>query len=132
MRRSGIINRHILFAIGSLGHGDRIVIADCGLPIPKGVWCIDLAVVMGVPSFQEVVKAVADELVIQRIIVAQEMRVSNPKQYDFVKSLFQDILIEEVPHTFFKEQLRNAKAIIRTGEATPYANIIFESGVAFG
>jgi D-ribose pyranase len=131
MKRSGVINRHILFAIGSLGHGDRIALADCGLPVPKGVWCIDLAVVMGTPSFQEVVKAVADELVIQRIIVAQEMRVSNPRQYDFIKSLFHGIPVEEIPHANFKERLKDVKAIIRTGEATPYSNVILESGVAF-
>lgn len=131
MKRSGIINPHILFAIASLGHGDRIAIADCGLPIPKDVHCIDVAIVMGVPSFQDVVKAISDELVIQRVIIAQEMRVKNFKQYNFITSLFHNVPIEEIPHTSLKEHLREVKVIIRTGEATPYSNVIFESGVAF-
>ncbi|MBC7343873.1 MAG: D-ribose pyranase [Clostridia bacterium] len=131
MKRSGLINRHILFVLASLGHGDCIAIADCGLPIPKGVRCVDLAIVMGVPSFQEVVRAVAEELIIQRIVISQEMRIFNSKQYDFIKSLFRDIPVEEIPHVSFKEKLKDVKAVIRTGEATPYSNVIFESGVAF-
>ncbi|RIO78192.1 D-ribose pyranase, partial [Staphylococcus haemolyticus] len=39
--------------------------------------------------------------------------------------------LEQVNHETFKALTKNAKAIIRTGEATPYANIILQSGVIF-
>lgn len=131
MKREGIINAMLLSAIANLGHGDHIVIADCGLPVPPEVMKIDLALVKGIPSFQDVVRAVADEIIVQKVIVAREMRLYNPDQYTFLVRLFSGIPIEEIPHSEFKQQLGYAKAVIRTGEATPYSNVILEAGVAF-
>jgi len=121
----------MLWALGTLGHGDRIAIADCGLPIPKGVWRIDVAVIRGIPAFQDVVKAIVSEMIVQKGIIAEEMRKKNPKQYDFIQEVLKGIPIEEVPHVKFKELLRDVKAVIRTGEATPYSNVILEAGVDF-
>lgn len=131
MKRGQIINAQILWTLGSLGHGDRIAIADCGLPIPKGIWKIDVAVIRGIPAFQDVVKAVVSEMIVQKGIIAEETRTKNPKQYSFIREVLKDIPIEEVPHTKFKELLLDVKAIIRTGEATPYSNVILEAGVDF-
>ncbi|MEM2002436.1 MAG: D-ribose pyranase [Candidatus Methanomethylicaceae archaeon] len=131
MRRGQIINTQMLWALGTLGHGDRIAIADCGLPIPKGVWRIDVAVIRGIPAFQDVVKAIVSEMIVQKGIIAEEMRKKNPKQYDFIQEVLKGIPIEEVPHVKFKELLRDVKAVIRTGEATPYSNVILEAGVDF-
>jgi D-ribose pyranase len=41
------------------------------------------------------------------------------------------IEVEQVPHEAFKQRSREAKAIIRTGECSPYANVILHSGVIF-
>ena len=46
MLRSTIQNGHL----GRLGHGDLVVVADCGFPLPNGVPGVDLALVRGVPS----------------------------------------------------------------------------------
>jgi D-ribose pyranase len=45
--------------------------------------------------------------------------------------LLGDVSIETVTHLVFKEQTRSARAVIRTGEFTPYANVILVSGVVF-
>jgi D-ribose pyranase len=42
-----------------------------------------------------------------------------------------DVPIETVTHLIFKEQTRSARAVIRTGEFTPYANVILTAGVVF-
>jgi D-ribose pyranase len=42
------------------------------------------------------------------------------------------IEVEFVPHAKLKELTRHARALIRTGEATPYSNVILYSGVIFG
>jgi len=131
MKRDGILNDRLSWILACLGHGDRIVVADCGLPIPPKVPRIDLALVKGVPSFQEAVRALAAELVIQRVVVAHEIRTVNPSQYAFLRSLFTDCPIEEVPHEEFKRLLAEVRAVVRTGEATPYANVILEAGVSF-
>lgn len=131
MRRGKIINGELLRALASLGHGDFLAIADCGLPIPKEAWKIDLALVHGVPSFQEVVQAVAKEIIVQRFFIAEEMRSINPKQHAFVRTIFAGIASEEISHANFKKLLHEAKVVIRTGEATPYSNIILEVGIDF-
>ncbi len=131
MKKRGIINDRLSLALAQLGHGDWIVVADAGLPIPREVPRIDLALVLGVPSFREVVQAIAGELVIQRLLVAAEMRDKNPEARRFLQEQFPDVPLEEVPHAEFKELVRRAKAVVRTGEATPYANVILEAGVVF-
>ena len=131
MKKKGILNMQISKILASLGHTDTVVIGDCGLPIPDGVERVDLAVVQGLPPFAPVVAAIADELVVQKIIVAEEIVAHNPEIFSFLEQLFGDIRIEKIPHETFKNSMGQAKAVIRTGEATPYANVILESGVAF-
>ncbi len=131
MKRDGILNEHINLIISRLGHTDLLAISDCGLPIPDGVLRVDISLVKGVPGFKEVVRAVSDELVIERAFIAQEMRGRNAACYNFLLGLFPGIEIVELPHEELKRMLPKVKAVIRTGEATPYANVILESGVSF-
>ena len=131
MKKTGILNPQISMILASLGHTDTVAIGDCGLPIPNGVARVDLAVVQGLPRFEPVVAALADELVVQKIIVAEEIMEHNAATFRFLENLFSTIAIEKIPHETFKQRLFQGKAVIRTGEATPYANVILESGVAF-
>lgn len=131
MKRDGILNEHINLIISRLGHTDLLAISDCGLPIPDGVLRIDISLVKGIPSFKEVVKAVSNELVVERAFIAQEMRERNAACYDSLLGLLPGIEIVELPHEELKRMLPKVKAVIRTGEAAPYANVILESGVSF-
>ena len=63
--------------------------------------------------------------------MAEEMLEVSPNVYEAIKGLLGDVPIETVPHAAFKERTRSARAIIRTGEFTPYANIILVAGVVF-
>ncbi|MBO0959357.1 D-ribose pyranase [Neobacillus sp. MM2021_6] len=131
MKRQGMLNSHISKVLSDLGHTDYIVIADAGLPIPEGVAKIDLAIKAGTPAFTEVVDAVAEDMVIEKIIVASEIEAGNPKTAKYLKEKFAGAISEQVSHEDFKQLTKNAKAVIRTGEITPYANIILQSGVFF-
>jgi len=131
MKKKGILNDRLSFLLAKLGHGDWVVVADCGLPIPEGVWRIDLALIPGLPSFADVVRAVAGEIAVQKVIVATEMRTHNARNLGLLRELFPAAAMEDVPHTEFKELVKRARAVIRTGEATPYANVILECGVIF-
>jgi|Deesub1362A_J573_1020465.scaffolds.fasta_scaffold03027_6 D-ribose pyranase len=131
MKKRGILNDQLNLLLARLGHGDWVVVADCGLPIPDGIWRIDLALVPGLPSFGDVIRALAEEVAVQRLIVAGEMKAHNPRNLELLRELFPGAELEEVPHEKFKELLMRARAVIRTGEATPYANVILESGVIF-
>jgi D-ribose pyranase len=43
----------------------------------------------------------------------------------------QDIAIETVSHEALKTMTQSARAVVRTGEFTPYANVVLASGVVF-
>lgn len=131
MKRQGILNSHITKVLTDLGHTDYIVIADAGLPIPEGVTRIDLALKPGTPSFIEVLDAVVDDMVIEKCIMASEIESGNPQIEQYLINKFAEIDVERVTHEDFKQLTKKAKAVIRTGEITPYANCILQSGVFF-
>jgi len=131
MKREGIFNEPILKVMGSMGHTDKLVLCDAGLPIPKGVEKIDLAVIKGVVGFLEVLEPLLKELVVEKIIMASEIQTKSPEMYRKIVDLAKGIPIEQVSHENFKVMTANTKAIIRTGECTPYANVILQTGVNF-
>ena len=131
MKIKGVLNQDISQLVASMGHMDKLTICDAGLPIPDYLWRIDLAVTPGLPGFVEVTKAVASELKVQQIILAEELRVKNPKLAQSIKDIFKDADVVYVPHDKFKKLSTESRAIIRTGECTPYANVILVSGVIF-
>lgn len=129
MKKKGILNRELAAVFAKLGHTDQITIADCGLPIPEGVECIDLSYKLGKPSFTEILGIVLDDLEVECSFIATEIKTANVELYQLVQDKVMHI--HEVSHEDFKVLSRNSKVIIRTGEATPYANIILQSGVIF-
>lgn len=133
MKRTGILNSDISRVLSYMGHTDCICIGDCGLPIPDEVERIDLALKFGVPTFMDTLKVVAEDMKIEKIVLAEEIKTQNPQVLSEVEALFagQDIEVEFVSHTELKAQTNECKAVIRTGETTPYANIILQSGCIF-
>lgn len=129
MRRAGILNADLAFQLARLGHSDLVVVADCGLPQPAGVPVVDLAVVLGVPTFEQVLRAVAAELVVEEAVVATESLVRNPAVGELVEALFGAPGF--VDHTELKRLSGRAKLLVRTGEASPYANVVLRCGVPF-
>lgn len=131
MKKHGVLNSEIAAVLASLGHTDTIVIADCGLPIPAGVKRIDLAVELGKPSFLDVLQVVIDDMAVEKITLAEEITMNNEEINKEVEARLKEAAFEYVSHEEFKEYTKQAKAIIRTGEATPYANVILHAGVIF-
>ena len=130
MKRAGILNSDISRVLSYMGHTDCICIGDCGLPIPDEVERIDLALAFGVPTFMQTLKVVVDDMKVEKIVLAEEIRQQNPDVLRQVEELFagQNIEVEFVSHVELKERTFDCKAVIRTGETTPYANIILQSG----
>jgi D-ribose pyranase len=131
MKKDGILNESLLRLIGSLGHTDQFTISDVGLPIPKNVKKIDLAITKGKLAFLDVLQPILEEVVIEKIIIAKELKIKSPEMYSAILKLTGNIVIEEVTHEDFKILTSNSKAVLRTGECTPYTNIILQSGVNF-
>ena len=131
MKKCGILNSEISRVISELGHTDKIVIADAGLPIPVGVKRIDLALKPGVPSFIETVETVLQEMCVEAAYVAQEMRTISPERLEELSKAFAGVQTKLISHEELKALTHKAKAVIRTGEFTPYANVVLEAGVVF-
>ncbi|MFG3104955.1 D-ribose pyranase [Streptomyces sp. NPDC048182] len=129
MRRGGILNRHLAGALAELGHGDRVLVCDAGMPIPHGPRVVDLAFRAGTPSFAEVLDGLLAELVVEGGTAAAEVREANPA----AGALIEDSLpaVELVPHERLKELSAGARLVVRTGEARPYANVLLRCGVFF-
>lgn len=130
MKKQGILNRELAGIFARIGHTDQIMIADCGLPIPDGVTCIDLAYKIGEPGFMAILEVVLADYKAEKAIIATEMASQNENLYKAVYDTV-DAAFEEVSHEQLKALSAKAKVIIRTGEATPYANILLQSGVIF-
>lgn len=133
MKKSGILNAPLSKIVARMGHTDKLVICDSGLPIPKGVDLVDLAVTQNIPRFLDVLKITLQELEVEKAIIADELINSNNGLLGEIKKLLPNTEFESVPHEKFKELTRfnSDVAFVRTGETTPYANIILVSGVTF-
>jgi len=131
MKKRGILQHELSDLIARTGHTDILVIADAGLPIPPGVQRIDLAISAGVPSFMQVLRPLLEDLAVESVIIASEQREVSPNFHEELRSVLGSIPIQEVPHVEFKQKTQSARAVIRTGEFTYYANIIIVAGVAF-
>jgi len=131
LKKNGILNKDLSEVIASMGHKDMLVIGDAGLPIPKHVRRIDLAVIPGIPSFVDVIKAIENDLRVEKIIIAKETEETSPVIFQAIQRIFSNVEIESCTHEEFKQMSNNAVAVVRTGEFTPYANIILVSGVIF-
>ena len=133
MKKTGVLNIQLSQTIASLGHGDILVIADAGLPIPKDVPCIDLAVALGIPSLKQVLDAVLQEVHLEQITLANATQQHSPQLWQDVHEQAQrhGWHIQIVDHDTLKAASAQARAIVRTGDNTPYTNIILHSGVPF-
>lgn len=131
MKKIGILNGEISGVVSRMGHKDLIAIGDCGLPIPDSTKRIDIALSKDIPSFIDTLKNVLLELQVEEVILAAETEKNNPKIFKEIKKEINHVKFTFISHEELKIMLNDCKAVIRTGEQTPYANVILRSGVIF-
>ena len=139
MKKSTLINAELSYLVATLGHTDEITICDAGLPIPQHVKRIDLALTHGVPSFLDTVRVILSESQIEGVIMAAEFAEVSPAHHQALLAILDQestvtakpIHISYLSHEEFKQRTAQSRAVVRTGEYTPYANIIFQAGVVF-
>jgi D-ribose pyranase len=139
MKKHVLLNAPLSHVIATMGHTDQLVVCDAGLPIPAAPERIDLAVSRGVPKFMDVVQAITAEMQIERVIMAHEFAEVSPALHIELVAHMEHLATEQernisfdyVSHEEFKQMTHTSRAVVRTGECTPYANVIFVSGVVF-
>ncbi|TMV51524.1 D-ribose pyranase [Paenibacillus mesophilus] len=128
MKKSGILHPALNRILAETGHTDMLTVCDRGFPVPSGPERLDLALVDDLPTVLDVLGAIDKEFVIDRIIVADEMKEASPERYERLQALYPHIAFASLPHIRFKEICPESRAVIRTGDSAPYANIIIVSG----
>jgi D-ribose pyranase len=131
MKKTTLLNQALSEVIAGMGHGDMIVIGDYGLPCPPGVRRIDLALRPGTPPFLETVETILTELQVESACVAQETHEKNPTVAAGLGRLLEKVAVTPVTHDELKRMSARAVALVRTGECSPYANLILVAGVTF-
>lgn len=114
-----------------LGHTDKICISDAGLPIPINTERIDLAWIKNNPRWLDVCKLMQNNLNIEKIYLAKEIVDNNKEALESFKKIFEGIEIIYIEHSQLKEELKNCKGVIRTGEFSSFSNCILQIGVNF-
>jgi len=139
MKKGKVLNADISAVISRLGHTDMLTIADAGLPIAPKTPRIDLALTQGIPGFMQVVEVVTQEMQVEAAILALEIKQHNSELHEqlleHIEQLQQQqgntISIRYVSHEAFKQCTTDSRAVIRSGECSPFANIILCAGVTF-
>ena len=139
MKKGALLNADISSAISRLGHTDTLVVCDAGIPINSGQQRIDIALTQGIPAFMQVLNVVTQEMQVEAAILASEIKQHNSDLHDAILSHIDAlqrhqgniIKVSYISHTQFKQQTACSRAIVRSGECTPFANIILCAGVTF-
>lgn len=128
MRRTGILNPALGHLLSSTGHTDFFTVSDRGFPVPDGPERIDLALVDGIPTVLDVLRAIHAEWVIDRLLITEEMERVSPQRVAEIRDIVGDVPVQVVTHLELKRLAPEGKATVRTGDSVPYANIILVSG----
>ena len=83
------------------------------------------------PPIRDVLRAVAAELTVESLTVADELLARGDALPAELAALFPGLPLAHLPHDAFKRLTAGARAVVRTGECTPYHNVVLTAGVAF-
>ncbi len=131
MKKTGILNAQLIGLIAALGHKDTFMVGDAGMPIPKGVPIVDLVLCGGVPTFRQTMDAILAETEIEGYTIAEEIDAKNPELLKYIHEKLPEAEEKKIPHVELKKMSAECRFAVRTGEFTPYPNIILRAGVAF-
>ncbi len=129
MTYNRILNNDLLYTLSRLGHTQTICICDAGLPIPEDKHVIDLSFIPGTVSFLDVYNEIVKACPFEKAYYATETEIQNPSIFNALKnSPFEK---EVLSHEELKTMSFNCYAFIRTGECTPFANVILQAKTTF-
>ena len=124
MKKFGILHPELMREITALGHYDSFVICDMAFPIPREAKRIDLAFIEGVPSFMQTLKAMLKEVIVEKIYLADNIKMYNPDLDKKVCDLMTKQDLEYIDFADFRRLSLEAKFFVRTASCEPGSNII--------
>lgn len=130
MKRHGILNAELSGVLATLGHTDLLLVVDAGFPIPRTAHRVDLAVAEDLPGLTTVLELIADEIVVEGVVVAEDVPTHNQPLAGWLRERFPAAPLTTRPHPeMLGDVARQAKAIVRTGAFNPWGNVGLICGV---
>ena len=131
MKKGKILNKKLNEAIAGMGHGEILMVCDCGYPIPDDAKRVDLALTQDVPGLIEVLELIYSDFIYERVIVAKEQELYNPLLFKRISELSDRCSVETCTDTEIISGLyhNTAKFFVRTGALEPWGNIALVSGI---
>ena len=129
MLKNGILNPHLLSLLARVRHTNLLVISDLGFPFWPMIETIDLSLVSGVPTVAQALAAILPNFHAGQAYMAEEYLAHNDRETEAaLRATLAGVPLTFEPHeAAFKKRVPQAIGLIRTGDPTPYANIILVS-----
>ncbi|MBI2512142.1 MAG: D-ribose pyranase [Opitutae bacterium] len=128
MLKTGILNPQLLSLLARVRHTNTLVIADRGFPFWPEIETVDLALVDGIPTVLDVVRAVLPNFQVGPAWMAEEfLKVNDRRTRVAFAAALKPAQLTFEPHVEFKRRVPRAIGLIRTGDTTQYGNLILES-----
>ncbi len=124
LKKTKILNPALLHAMASLGQNDYLVIANAAFPVDEGIPVIDLSLVDGLPTLEQVLDVVAAELAVDSCITPSELPEKDPACSAAIDAALPGLARKEVMYEQVKVLAKHARAVVRTGDCRPFAGII--------
>ena len=136
MLKTKLMHPEILSALGSNGHGSRLLIADGNYPfntgVPENAQKVFLNLTPGILSVTDVLKVIREAIPIESYLVMLPPDETPQAIHDeFQEILGADVPLTKVKRFDFYREARTADTflIIATGEIRRFANILITIGV---
>lgn len=135
MLRTTLLQPEILAALGRLGHGSKILIADGNFPFTTGsnpaATHVFLNLRPGLVTVTEVLETLITAIPVEEVHVMQPNDGSTPDIFNEFTALLPDLELQRVERFAFYDLARTQDVglVIATGESRVYANIMLTIGV---
>jgi D-ribose pyranase len=129
MLRTGILNPHLASLLARVRHTNLLVIADRSFPFSSEIETVDLSLVDDIPTVPDVLRAILSNFSVSEALMAEEFFAHNgPEPQRVFTAALDGAPLTRLPHVEFKRRVPSAIGLLRTGDSTPYANVILVSG----
>ncbi len=135
MLKTTLTHPGILHALGKLGHGSKVLIADGNFPFTTGAnpaaTFVFLNLRPGLVNATEVLETLITAIPVEAVHVMQPHDGSTPDIFGEFSALLPDHELQRVERFAFYDLARTQDVglVIATGEARVYANIMLTIGV---
>ncbi len=135
MLKTELLHPEILGALGTSGHGSKVLIADGNYPFATGsshaAKKVYLNLAPGIVTVPQVLAAVESSIVIEAATVMEPESGEEPPIFGDFRSLLDDIELEKKGRFEFYEAAKDdsVSLVIATGEERTYGNVLLTVGV---